>query len=89
MADRKRAHPDEDGSVGKLAKKSSGSDVASSKAKKKTSSGAVPPKGQDQEGNTYWEVRDECTLVFISPASNVYSSPRCAGLALPTFGARR
>lgn len=60
MADRKRAHSDEDGGAGKLAKKAFGSDVAASKAKKKSSSsssaGGVPPKGQDQEGNVYWEV---------------------------------
>ncbi|KAL1901985.1 hypothetical protein Sste5346_001691 [Sporothrix stenoceras] len=57
MADRKRAHSDEDGVAGKLAKKSVGSDVAASKAKKKSSSASgVPPKGQDQEGNVYWEL---------------------------------
>ncbi|ERS95921.1 hypothetical protein HMPREF1624_07455 [Sporothrix schenckii ATCC 58251] len=57
MADRKRAYPDADEGAGKLAKKTSGSDVAASKAKKKSSSaGGVPPKGQDQEGNVYWEL---------------------------------
>lgn len=61
MADRKRAYPDADGGAGKLAKKTSGSDVAASKAKKKSSgAGGVPPKGQDQEGNVYWEVCGQC-----------------------------
>jgi hypothetical protein len=60
MADRKRAYPDADSGAGKLAKKTSGSDVAASKAKAKksgsSSSSSVPPKGQDQEGNVYWEL---------------------------------
>lgn len=59
MGDRKRAYAEVDGVAGKLAKKSSGSDVAASKAKKRSAGGAeVPPKGQDQDGNVYWEVRD-------------------------------
>ncbi|CAK7211770.1 hypothetical protein SBRCBS47491_001228 [Sporothrix bragantina] len=51
----KRSYSDADGGAGKLAKKSSGSDVASSKAKKGGSAGA-PPREQDQEGNAYWEL---------------------------------
>ncbi|CAK7202979.1 hypothetical protein SEUCBS139899_005706 [Sporothrix eucalyptigena] len=51
----KRSYSETDGGAGKLAKKTSGSDVATSKAKKNGSAG-VPPKGQDQEGNAFWEL---------------------------------
>ncbi|CAK7266587.1 hypothetical protein SEPCBS119000_002106 [Sporothrix epigloea] len=51
----KRAHSDADDGAGKRAKKSGGGSMASSKAKANVNT-AAPVKGEDQDGNAYWEL---------------------------------
>lgn len=79
------------GGAGKLAKKAGGGDVAASK---KTNGAGVPPRGQDQEGNTYWEVRRRTARPVNQPRTNRRvltspSSPGCGAWALRTSAARR